>query len=128
MILLLLYSYFIIIIIIIIKLLNLYTIGSNVIKSVEKNLNYDINSTYNFNFNYINNYNDNYNYATPNDNNESVWIYDSDAVVHITNDRSLLTNFKKYISNLTCANNSEMELEGFGMACTEALLTVITLL
>jgi len=28
-------------------------------------------------------------------NNESTWIYDSGAIVHITNDRSLLTNFNK---------------------------------
>jgi len=28
-------------------------------------------------------------------NNESTWIYDSGAIVHIINDRSLLTNFNK---------------------------------
>jgi len=79
--------------------------------NLHKELNNDIN--YTNNTNYINNY-DNNNNCTTYDNNESTWIYDSGTIVHITNNRSLLTNFKKYKINLTCANNSEMEFEGFG--------------
>ncbi len=88
----------------------------------DSNINFNSDINYNENINYTNdisytdsiNYINNYNCTSPNDNNESTWIYDSGAIVHITNDRSLLTNFKEYKIKLTCANNSEMEFEGFG--------------
>ena len=46
--------------------------------------------------------------------NKSEWLYDSGAGEHITNNKNLLTNFKKEHIQLRCANNTYCDFEGYG--------------
>ena len=45
---------------------------------------------------------------------KSVWLYDSGAGEHITNNKELLKNFKQENIKLNCANGSPCEFEGYG--------------
>ena len=45
---------------------------------------------------------------------KTTWLYDSGAGEHITNDKSLLKNFKEKIIELKCANNTYCTFEGYG--------------
>ena len=57
---------------------------------------------------FFQNNNINYNYI------KSVWLYDSGAGEHITNNKELLKNFKYENIKLNCANGSPCEFEGYG--------------
>jgi len=46
--------------------------------------------------------------------NKSSWLYDSGAGEHLTNDKSLLINYKEEKCILKCANNSSCVFEGYG--------------
>jgi len=46
--------------------------------------------------------------------NKSSWLYDSGAGEHLTNDKSLLINYKEEKCILKCANNSSCVFEGHG--------------
>jgi len=46
--------------------------------------------------------------------NKSVWLYDSGAGEHLTNNKRLLINYKEEQSVLTCANGSNLIFEGYG--------------
>jgi len=45
---------------------------------------------------------------------KSIWLYDSGAGEHLTNDKSILLNYKEENISLKCANNTYMTFEGYG--------------
>lgn len=49
-----------------------------------------------------------------NNNVKDTWYYDTGAYNHITNNKSILRNFKRKVISLRCANNTNMVFEGYG--------------
>jgi len=63
----------------------------------------------------MNLFNTNYNSKITNKYNEkTIWLYDTGAGEHITNDKSILNNFKEEKITLKCANNTFCDFEGYG--------------
>jgi len=79
-----------------------------------KNLNKDVSSEkyikYACNINLFNKFDVSFNDKC----NKSIWLYDSGAGEHLTNDKSLLLNYKEEKVVLKCANGSPCVFEGYG--------------